>query len=138
LFLSAPWLSHCPWFWSLTWHAGGEGGGGGAGEGDGVGGLGVRLVMSGGRLGEGGAEGVGWGALYCPTGIGLIASAFVAESFDSPFPNVQLASWKLVPSGPVPPLREAHPSWYFHLSLVSSVLKSPNVSITVRVREFIR
>ena len=50
---------HCPWFWSLTWHAGGEGGGGGADEGDGVGGLGVRLVVSGGRLGEGGAEGVG-------------------------------------------------------------------------------
>ena len=73
--------------------------------------------------------------MYCPTSIGLPASVFVAAPLNSPFPTVQLASWKLGPSGPVPLLRYAHPSLYSHPSPVPSVLTSPNVSITTPSRK---
>jgi hypothetical protein len=59
---------------------------------------------------------------------------FVPASFNLPFPKVQLASWKLDPSGPVPFLRYAHPSRYFHPPPAPSPFASPNVSITVMFR----
>ena len=97
---------------------------------------GVELVKSGaGCLGAGGAEAVcSRFALCCPTGIGLVASVFVPAPFNLPFPKVQLESWKLGPSGPVPFLRYAHPSRYFHPPPAPSCFASPNVSITVMFR----
>ena len=56
---------------------------------------------------------------------------FVPAPFNLPFPKVQLASWKLDPSGPVPFLRYAHPSRYFHPPPAPSPFASPNVSMTV-------
>ena len=74
--------------------------------------------------------------LYCPIGIGLVASTFVAAPSNPLFPKVQLASWKPSPSGgPVPLKREAQPSLYSHPLPVPSTLTSPNVSITASSRK---